>query len=136
MTRHRVAPVDAFDLPGWLGEQEVRWVAESGLAGASLVTGRLDADSGPHGDEGGGSDPCDLLACDRAYPAPVLDESSRADAHQAWTLGEVLLLEYDGRLTLVVPGSAMTAELALDALRRLAKAVGAPARRFAVVLRL
>ena len=129
MTRHRVAPVDAFDLPGWLGEQEVRWVAESGLAGASLVTGRLDGVAD-------GSLVCDLLACDRAYPEPVLDEASRARAHQAWTLGEVLLLEYDDRLTLVVPGSLMGADLALEAVRRLAKAVGASSRRFAVVLRL
>ena len=134
MTRHRVSPVDAFDLPGWLGEQEVRWVAESGLAGASLVTGRLDAAAGPDG--AGETVVCDLLACDRAYPEPVLDETSRAHAHQAWTLGEVLLLEYDDRLTLVVPGSLMSAELALEAVRRLAKAVGASSRRFAVVLRL
>jgi hypothetical protein len=128
VTRHQVSPVDAFDLPAWIGEKDVRWVAESGLAGAHHVTGRLEAD---------GEDlVCDLLACDRAYPEPVLDEASRAHAHQAWTLDEVLLLEYDGRLTLVVPGSAMSAELALDAVRRLAKAVGAPAPRFAVVLRL
>jgi hypothetical protein len=131
VSRHTVSPVDAFDLPSWLGEGGVRWVAESSLSGDHLVTGRVE----PEGDDDR-AQPCDLLACDRAYPAPVLDESSRADAHQAWTLGEVLLLEYDGRLTLVVPGSAMTAELALDALRRLAKAVGAPARRFAAVLRL
>ena len=94
------------------------------------------AGSSLEGDDDRARARCDLLACDRAYPEPVLDEASRADAHQAWTLGEVLLLEYDGRLTLVVPGSAMTAELALEAVRRLAKAVGAPARRFTVVLRL
>ena len=119
------------DLPAWLGEGEVHWVAESGLTGAHLVTGRVEP-----GSDADLAQPCDLLACDRAYPEPVLDEASRADAHQAWTLGEVLLLEYDGRLTLVVPGSAMTPELALDAVRRLARAVGASARRFAVVLRL
>ncbi len=128
MSRHEVSPVDAFDLPVWVGEQEVSWVADSGLAGASLVTGHLES--------GEDQAPCDLLACDRAYPVPVLDEASRADAHQAWTLGEVLLLEYDGRLTLVAPGSLMTSEVGLEAIRRLARAVGAPTRRFAVVLRL
>ena len=58
----------------------------------------------------------------------MLEEKWRAAAHQAWTLGEILLLEYDGRLTLVVPGTALSVELALEAVRRLAKAVGAPAR--------
>src|SRR5206468_10798574 len=61
-------PVDAFDLPGWLGEQEVRWTALSSL-GTALVTGRLDAP----GDDAEAID-CDLLACDLAYPQPVLAE--------------------------------------------------------------
>ena len=82
VSRHTVAAVDAFDLPGWVGEAQVRWVAESGLAGGAQVTGRLEADADP-----GLTCACDLLACDRAYPEPVLDEGSRAEAHQAWTLG-------------------------------------------------
>ena len=106
----------------------MRWTALSSLDGGHLVTGRLEG-----GDE---SDECDLLACDRAYPTPVLDEASRAAAHQAWVLEQVHLLRYDGRLTVVVPGSAIDSETALEALRRLAKAVGAPPQRFSVLLRL
>jgi hypothetical protein len=37
---------------------------------------------------------------------------------------------------MVVPGTTVTAEPALEAVRRLAKAVGAPADRFTVSLRL
>ena len=111
MTRHDVEAVDAFELPGWVGETEVRWTALSSLDGEHLVTGRLEG--------GGETGDCDLLACD-----------------QAWVLEQVHLLRYDGRLTLVMPGSTIGSEIALEALRRLAKAVGAPPQRFSVVLRL
>jgi hypothetical protein len=47
-----------------------------------------------------------------------------------------LLVELDGRLTVAMPGSEVTAEPALDAIRRLARAVGAPPDRFTVALRL
>lgn len=127
-TAHEVAPVDAFDLPEWLGEHPVTWTALGSLTGSHLVAGALAGESE--------SLDCDLLACDLAYPAPVLDESWRAQAHHLWSLGQALLIEYDGRLTLVVPGSAFTAEPVLEAVRRLAKAVGAPADRFTVALRL
>jgi hypothetical protein len=126
---HAVAPVDAFDLPEWLGEQQVTWVAESSLGTAHLVSGVL---SGPDATR----QECDLLACDLAYPRAVLGEEWRAQAHHAWQLGEALLIEYDGRLTLVVPGAAVAAEPALEAVRRLARAVGAPTERFTVALRL
>ncbi len=77
-----------------------------------------------------------MLACDLAYPRAVLEEKWRAAAHHAWQLGEVELLDYDGRLTLVVPGTQVGVETALDAVRRLAKAVGAPSDRFTVAIRL
>src|SRR4051794_20457688 len=120
--------IDPFDLPEWLGEQEVSWTAVSSL-GAARVEGRLDA----------GEDrtlACDLLAGDLAYPEPVLAERWRTAAHAAWWRGEALLLRRDGRLTVVLPGSEVSAEPALDAVGRLAKAVGASADRFTVVLRL
>ena len=132
MKRPTVAPVDAFDLPDWLGLSPVTWTAVSSIGTTHLVTGclrRTDRDDEEPID-------CDVLACDLAYPVPVLDERWRHDAHQAWTLGEVLLVEYDGRLTMVVPGTTVTAEPAMEAVRRLAKAVGAPADRFTVSLRL
>ena len=124
-----MAPVDAFDLPDWLGVSPVTWTAVDSIGATHLVAGCLRAANG-------GPLDCDVLACDLAYPVPVLDERWRHDAHQAWTLGEVLLVEYDGRLTMVVPGTTVTAEPALEAVRRLAKAVGAPADRFTVSLRL
>jgi len=119
--------VDPFDLPEWVGEAVVTWRASSSLATSHLLTGELD---------GGPTLGCDVLACDLAYPVPVLSEARRHDAHQAWALGEVLLVEYDGRLTLVVPGTVVTAEPTLEAVRRLARAVGSKPDRFTVALRL
>jgi len=128
-----VEPVDPFDLPDWVGVGRVTWQASTSLGDSYLVTGELDG--GPGG-RGGETLTCDVLACDPAYPVPVLSEAWRHDAHQAWALGEVLLIEYDGRLTLVVPGTVVTAEPTLEAVRRLARAVGSKPERFTVALRL
>ena len=125
---HSVHPVDAFDLPEWLGTSEVSWVACSGVRGSSRVEGRL---------EGAGETlACDLLAADLAYPEPLLDDPWRRQAHQAWTHGQVLLLEYDGRLTLAVPGTAYSADGALETISRFAKAMGVRPGHFTVTLRL
>ena len=121
--------VDAFDLPEWLGVEEVTWTAVTSLGSAPRVSGSLCGTSGP----GLG---CDILACDLAYPEAVLEEKWRAAGHQAWQHGETKLVEQDGRLTLLVPGTAVGVEAALEAVRRLAKAVGAPASRFTVAFRL
>lgn len=123
-----VTAVDPFDLPDWLGAAEVTWSARSAVRGEHLVTGLLGA-----GDD---SLDCDLLAADQAFPHPVLDEEWRPRSHQAWTYGQVLLVEYDGRLTLAVPGTCFTADRVLEALTRLAKAVGVQPSRFAASLRL
>lgn len=120
--------VDPFDLPDWLGEPGVTWSAESGLQGGHLVRGVL---RGPSGEL-----PCDLLAVDEAYPTPVADDTTRLRTHQAWRHGQVHLASYDDRVTLLVPGRGFTAELVLDVVGRLAKAVGAPADHYAVLLRL
>lgn len=80
--------------------------------------------------------PCDLLAADLAYPEPLLDDGWRRQAHQAWTHGQVLLVEYGGRLTLAVPGTAYSADGVLETVSRLAKAVGVRPGRFLVSLRL
>ncbi len=126
--QHTVEPVDPFDLPEWLGTSEVGWIAASGVRGAAHVEGRL---------EGAGETlACDLLAADLAYPEPLLDDQWRRQAHQAWTHGQVLLVEYDGRLTLAVPGTAYSADGALETVSRLAKAVGVRPGRFTVTLRL
>lgn len=123
-----VIEADPFELPEWLGLGEVVWSTEGTVAGAHLVTGRLTREDHGH--------PTDLLAVDRAYPVPTVDEQWRRAAHQAWTHGQVLLLEVEGRLTLAVPGTAFTADLALEALRRLAQSIGVPPQRFVAALRL
>jgi hypothetical protein len=120
--------VDPFDLPAWLGEGTVTWSADHGVREGHLVHGRLTGDGGEH--------PCDLLAVDEAYPAPVADDAARARAHQAWRHGQVLLVDQDGRLTLAVPGTRFTADGILDALARLAKALGAPQGNVSALLRL
>jgi hypothetical protein len=123
-----VAEVDAFDLPEWLGQSEVTWCAASSVRGSHHVAGELVADGGALG--------CDLLAADLAYPSTVLEGQWRRAAHQQWALGQVLLLEFDGRLTLAVPGTDFTADRVLESLGRLAKAVGAKPARFVAALRL
>jgi hypothetical protein len=124
----QVEPVDPFELPDWVGTERVSWVAHSSVRGASHVRGCLTAGNEEIG--------CDLLAADVAYPQPLLVEAWRRQAHQAWEYGQVLLVSYDGRLTLAVPGTAYSADGALEAVGRLAKAVGVEPDQFVVCLRL
>ena len=121
--------VDPFDLPEWLGSGEVTWSAESGLHGGHRVSGSL---------VDGASEPlaCDLFAVDEAYPTPVADDATRLATHQAWRHGQIRLASYDDRLTLLVPGTAWSADLVLDALARLAKAVGARPESYTAQLRI
>lgn len=119
---------DPFDLPDWLGEGEVVWSADAGRRQAHQVPGTL---------RGGGHElPCDLLAVDEAYPAPVADDATRLRTHQAWRHGQVHLATCEGRLTLLAPGRDFAADDVLEAVGRLAKAVGATPDRYAVQLRL
>ncbi len=122
-------PFDPFDLPEWLGSGEVTWSAESGVHAGHRISGSLG---------GGGAEPiaCDLVAVDEAYPAPVADDATRAASHQAWRHGQIRLTSNDGRLTLLVPGTSFTADLVLDALARLAKAVGARPESYVAQLRI
>ena len=129
MTDPDIAAVDAFDLPEWVGVDEVTWHADPGTRFGHHITGRLTAE---------GREPvgCDLLAIDQAYPYQVADSGGRRQAHQAWHHGQVLLVMYDGRLTLGVPGHEFSADLVLAALARLAKAVGARPERFVAAIRI
>ncbi|MDN5893410.1 MAG: hypothetical protein L0H93_05240 [Nocardioides sp.] len=123
-----MTPVDAFELPEWLGTTEVTWHADRLTREGHSVLGHLSgADS---------EFACDLLAIDQAYPAPVADDATRRDAHQAWRNSQVSLVEVEGRLTLAVPGTHFTADRILTVLGRLAKAVGARPDRFVAALRL
>ena len=129
MTPAEITAVDPFDLPEWLGTGDVTWTATASVHGGHRVPGELTVE---------GHEPlvCDLLGADQAFPQPVLDDGWRRRVHQAWTHGQVLLVEYDGRLTLAVPGTSFTADLALEAIGRLAKAVGVKPDRFVAALRL
>ncbi len=121
--------VDPFDLPEWLGESEVVWATAHGVRHGHHVSGAL---TGPGHDDV----PCDLLAVDDAYPKPVADDDIRTRAHLAWRHGQILLLVCEDRLTLAVPGTSFTADLCLDAIGRLAKAVGASGDDYSVQLRI
>ncbi len=125
-----ITDVDPFDLPDWLGTHDVVWRADQGLRTGHLVRGRLTADADTL------EIPCDLLAVDEAYPEPVVDDAGRLRVHQAWRHGQVVIGELDSRLVLAVPGTRFGPELVLDALGRLARAVGAHAERYAALLRL
>lgn len=120
--------LDPFDLPDWLGEGRVTWEPDHGIRTGHLLPGRLTGADGR-------SLPCDLLAVDEAFPAPVTDDHVRTRAHQAWRYGQVLLVDHAGRATLAVPGRHFDAERVLDALARLARAVGATPEDFAALLR-
>jgi hypothetical protein len=119
---------DPFDLPEWLGESEVTWRAEHGLATGHRVEGSLTA-------QGHDAIACDLLAVDDAYPEPVADDTLRVRSHQLWSHGEVLLAADRHRTLLVVPGSRVDTETALQAVARLARAVGAGPGTWAVLLK-
>lgn len=120
-------PLDPFDLPSWLGDGSVTWVPDGGIGGEARLPGRLCS-------EGHDDLPCDLLAVDEAYPAPVAGDDVRTLAHQTWRHGQVHLMSYDGRLTLAVPGQAFTADRVLEVLGRLAAAVGAAPEQIAALL--
>jgi len=123
------AGVDPFDLPEWLGGADVVWESDEGLRSGHVVTGMLLNAAEDHL-------PCTLLAVDEAYPVPVVPDDVRTQAHQSWRHGQVLLLERTETLTLAVPGRRFDAELVLEAMTRLAKAVGAPPEDWGVLIRL
>lgn len=128
MTCRVFTPVDAFELPDWLGTDEVTWSASCAL-GRPTVPGVL------HSDSGDDELVCDFVAADIACPAPIVDDLTRTRVHQAWRDGQVELLSCEGRLTLAVPGTAQDADLVLEAIGRLAQAVGAHPARYGVRLR-
>lgn len=129
MEQLALAEVDPFDLPEWLGTADVTWTAVAGLRTGARVSGRLSAE---------GQEPlgCDLLAVDEAYPEPVTGDADRRRAHLAWRHGQVLLARCAGDLVLAVPGTGFDADLVLESLSRLARAVGASEEQYAAHLRI
>ena len=65
----------------------------------------------------------------------MADEPCASAAHQLWQHGEVLVAADGRRTLLVVPGSRVDTETALEAVARLARAVGAAPGSWAVLLR-
>jgi hypothetical protein len=119
---------DPFDLPDWLGTERVTWRTEGSFADDPRVAGWLCAE--------GRSQPLDLLAVDAAYPEAVCPPEQRHDAHQSWHFGQVLLLGIDARVAAAVPGVRFDANLVIESIRRVAKALGAPGANFTVMLTL
>ncbi|MGH3315044.1 MAG: hypothetical protein ACRDO0_02770 [Nocardioidaceae bacterium] len=125
--------VDPFELPDWLGQEQVLWQATDERGGRE-TTGTIHGMLRPlHGDE---ELSLDLLGVDVAWPKPVCDEESRHLAHEAWHYGQVILLDVEGRVTLGVPCTTFSTDLVCEAVRRFSKAVGAEPSRFLVQLRL
>ncbi len=129
MNRFRLDPVraDPFDLPEWLGTDQVTWRSESGLRTGHLVRGVLS---------GTGELACDLVAVDDAYPLPVLSDDLRVAVHRAWHDGQLELGSTEDRLLALVPGVRFDAELVMETLSRLARSVGASAEHWSVRLRI
>lgn len=118
---------DAFDLPEWLA-LGFTWQSAETLTGARVAGELTGADDERLA--------LDLLCADVAFPAPVVSGELRTQAHQAWHYAQVLLLSDGERDTLAVPTSALGADLACEALRRFAKAVGVSPSDVSVTLRL
>lgn len=125
----RISIADAFDLPDWLGTSNVVWRAESSFVDSAHVRGQLRANAEL-------TQQLDLLAVDAAHPRLVCPDAERAVVHQAWHYGELTLLDVDARLAAAVPGTEFDPNLMCEALRRLAKAVGAPPDHFTVAVTL
>lgn len=124
-----LSTADAFDLPEWLGTGEITWTALSGLRTGHLVSGWL-------ADQTGRQVPCDLLAVDEAYPQVVVADAQRVLAHRAWRHGQSELAFHDERLCVLLPGSRVEADSALEGISRLARAVGADPEHWSVTLRI
>ena len=123
------ALLDPFSLPEWLAFAQVVWEAQESVADKTVAKGRLravDADAEPMA--------LDLVAVDSAWPAAECSPADRRAAHQAWHYGQVVLLDHAGVAALGVPTTSFSADAALEALRRFAKAVGSDPWRFSAHL--
>ncbi|QWC85041.1 hypothetical protein KLP28_16180 [Nocardioidaceae bacterium] len=137
------AESDPFDLPEWLAQGAVVWAAEDSSRGVARAVGALRpldlAEATRRTDPADTLLACDLLAVDVAHPRALVSERWRARAHADWARGEVLLLDGGAgdreRLVLACPAYAFDADLVLEALGRLARAVGVRQDTFRALLR-
>jgi hypothetical protein len=128
-TVERSALLDPFDVPDWLASSMVVWEAIESVAERTVARGQLravDTDEEPMR--------LDLVAVDAAWPTAPCSPGDRREAHQAWHYGQVVLLDHEGVAALGVPTAVFSADLALEALRRFAKAVGSDPWRYAARL--
>lgn len=129
---HDWSEVDPFDLPEWLGVEEVEWRAAGG--GRPGREHRLGGEL-RFGDE---RLPCEVLGVDEAFPAPVMTDAVRVRTHQAWRFGSVVVLQEPGAagVAVAVPGRRVDPSTVFEALARLARAVGADPAHWSVRWRL
>lgn len=121
---------DPFELPEWLGTDDVVWRSGTTVVGSARIAGTLVGAAGERRLD------LDLLAVDAAVPGPVCPEDHRTEAHHAWHRGESLLVAVGQRTTLAVPGHRFDVDLVCEALRRFTRAVGASAGRYTVQIQL
>lgn len=124
----RVEEFDAFDLPDWIGIEDVTWHAESALSATPHVRGVLASASAEQ--------QFDLLAVDAAFPQVVCPADQRRLVHRSWEHGQVDLVRIEGRVAAAAPATRFDPNIACEAIRRVAKAVGSTPARFTVILTL
>lgn len=119
---------DPFDLPDWLAEHALTWRADTSIGGpvaAGTLCGRPDRCL-----------PLAVLGADEAYPLPAVEEKVRAQVHQAWRYGQVVLLASERSYAVAVPATTVDVDLVCEALRRFAKAIAVEPERISVHVRL
>jgi len=119
---------DPFELPEWLGEEDLTWSLDGPLT-AAQVRGTLRG-TGEH------QLALDLVCADVAYPAPVVGELIRRSCHLSWHHGQVQVLANAGSHGLGVPASCLDADKACEALRRFAHAIAVDVERVRVLIAL
>ena len=119
---------DPFELPEWLGEEDLTWSLDGPLTAAQVRGTLHGTDEHQLG--------LDLVCVDVAYPAPVVGELIRRECHLSWHHGQVLVLANAGAHGLGVPTSSLDADTACEALRRFAHAIAVDVARVRVLITL
>ena len=119
---------EPFELPDWLGHDDLVWSLDGPLA-AAQVRGTLRG-AGEHQLR------LDIVCADAAYPAPVVPELIRRECHLSWHHGQVMVLANAVSHALGVPVSDLDADTACEALRRFAAAIAVDVERVRVLIRL
>jgi len=119
---------EPFDLPDWLGEEDLVWSLDGSLS-AAQVCGTLRG-AGEH------RLGLDIVCADVAYPAPVVPEPVRRQCHLTWHHGQIQTIRNGQRHGLAVPVSSLDADTVCEALRRFARAIAVDSERVRVLISL